>query len=55
MQLPTNMDHNEFDFIEDLVNPFKEFIRKIEDSHKLLPKVSDEPREEVKHEEDETN
>jgi hypothetical protein len=28
------MDHNEFDFIEDLVNPFKAFIRKIDDGKK---------------------
>jgi len=52
MQLPTNMDHNEFDFIDDLVNPFKEFIRKIEDSHRPLPKMGDEPKEEVKKEDD---
>jgi hypothetical protein len=32
MQLPANMDHNEFDFMEDLVLPFKEFIRRIDDT-----------------------
>ena len=25
------MDHNEFDFLADLINPFKEFIRKVEE------------------------
>lgn len=28
------MDHNEFDFMDDLVLPFKEFISRLEDSHK---------------------
>lgn len=28
------MDHNEFDFIEDLVNPFKEFIKRIDDGER---------------------
>jgi len=34
MHLPPNMDHNEFDFIDDLVNPFKEFIRRLGDQNK---------------------
>lgn len=33
MQLPQDMDHNEFDFEKDLVQPFKDFIKRIEDSH----------------------
>ena len=28
------MDHNEFDFIEDLVVPFKDFIKRIDDGYK---------------------
>lgn len=31
MHLPPNMDHNEFDFIDDLVSPFKDFIRRLGD------------------------
>ena len=34
MHLPANMDHNEFDFIDDLVRPFNEFVKRIEDSRK---------------------
>ena len=33
LHLPLNMDHNEFDFIEDLVKPFKDFIKTLEDSY----------------------
>jgi hypothetical protein len=28
------MDHNEFDFLEDLIKPFTEFIKRIDDSKK---------------------
>ena len=31
LQLPPDMDHNQFDFEEDLVKPFKEFLRKIDE------------------------
>jgi hypothetical protein len=27
--LPRNMDHNEFDFIDDLVNPFYNFLMQL--------------------------
>jgi hypothetical protein len=39
MQLPPDMDHNEFDFIDDLVNPFKAFLRKIDDGNKNNKKM----------------
>ncbi len=32
MQLPKEMDHNVFDFDEDLIKPFKIFLKKIDDS-----------------------
>jgi hypothetical protein len=32
MQLPPEMDHNIFDFEEDLINPFKKFLKMIDDS-----------------------
>jgi pimeloyl-ACP methyl ester carboxylesterase len=32
MQLPKDMDHNVFDFDEDLIKPFKQFLKKIDDS-----------------------
>lgn len=32
LHLPPYMDHNEFDFIEDLIKPFTEFIKRIDDS-----------------------
>jgi hypothetical protein len=32
LQLPTDMDHNVFDFDEDLIKPFKAFLKKIDDS-----------------------
>lgn len=45
MHLPPSMDHNEFDFIDDLVNPFKDFIRRLSDEHEPRKK---EETEEVK-------
>lgn len=50
MHLPPNMDHNEFDFIDDLVNPFKEFIRRLGDDSRVKrndleeSKINDEDR-----------
>jgi len=38
MHLPPNMDHNEFDFVDDLVLPFKEFIRRLGDQSKSSKK-----------------
>ena len=38
------MDHNEFDFIDDLVNPFKDFIRRLCDE----PKAKRDETEESK-------
>lgn len=32
LHLPLNMDHNEFDFIEDLVKPFNDFVNRIKDT-----------------------
>lgn len=32
LQLPPEMDHNVFDFDEDLIKPFKDFLRKIDES-----------------------
>ena len=32
LHLPPQMDHNEFDFIEDLINPFSEFLKRINDA-----------------------
>jgi|LauGreDrversion4_2_1035121.scaffolds.fasta_scaffold73939_1 hypothetical protein len=31
LQLPENMDHNNFDFDEDLIKPFKAFLKKIDE------------------------
>ena len=36
MHLPADMDHNEFDFMEDLVKPFTEFLKRIDDSKKFI-------------------
>lgn len=41
------MDHNEFDFMEDLVRPFKEFIKRIDDEKKS-PLKHDNSSEEAK-------
>ena len=30
--MPKEMDHNVFDFDEDLIKPFKDFLKKIDDS-----------------------
>lgn len=32
LQLPPEMDHNQFDFDEDLIKPFKAFLKKIDDA-----------------------
>lgn len=32
LQLPAEMDHNVFDYEEDLVKPFKAFLKKIDES-----------------------
>lgn len=32
--MPPMMDHNEFDFIEDLIRPFTEFLKRIDDGQK---------------------
>lgn len=32
LHMPKEMDHNVFDFDEDLIKPFKEFLKKIDDS-----------------------
>lgn len=37
LHLPEQMDHNEFDFTEDLVHPFLEFINRIDDASKIRP------------------
>jgi hypothetical protein len=34
LHLPPDMDHNEFDFNEDLIKPFTEFLKRIDDSKK---------------------
>ena len=46
------MDHNEFDFIDDLVKPFQDFIKKIEDGIKHKKKIIaiKAEKEEVKEE-----
>ena len=43
MHLPPDMDHNEFDFTEDLIKPFQEFIKRIDDSKKHISKRSSSP------------
>ena len=48
MHLPPDMDHNEFDFIDDLVNPFKAFVRRIEDGRKNSKKFLVSHNEESK-------
>lgn len=48
MQLAQNMDHNEFDFIDDLVVPFKDFMKKIDDGQKHAGKGHPGQEEEVK-------
>lgn len=47
MHLPPDMDHNEFDFIHDLVEPFKSFINRIDDGKRNTKKFA-ENHEEVK-------
>ncbi len=49
MHLPPDMDHNEFDFIDDLVNPFKAFVRRIEDGRKNSKKFLVSHNEESKY------
>ena len=39
MHLPAEMDHNEFDFMEDLILPFAEFIKRIDDTKTLVKHV----------------
>ena len=29
--MPSLMDHNEFDFMDDLVKPFRDFVKRIDD------------------------
>lgn len=31
LHLPPDMDHNEFRFLDDLVRPFQEFVKRIDD------------------------
>ena len=52
MHLPADMDHNEFDFMEDLVKPFTEFNKRIDDSKKFVKHGS---KKEIKKEEDSKN
>lgn len=39
MHLPADMDHNEFDFMDDLILPFAEFIKRIDDTKTLVKHV----------------
>ena len=36
LHLPADMDHNEFDFMEDLIKPFTEFLKRIDDTKKHI-------------------
>jgi len=38
LHLPEKMDHNEFQLDEDLVLPFKEFVKRLDDQQKLKSK-----------------
>lgn len=54
--MPKEMDHNVFDFDEDLIKPFKDFLKKIDDSiasearraAKGQPTAAKEPKQLIK-------
>ena len=48
LHLPPDMDHNEFQLIDDLVSPFKQFISQLEAPQRKAAGVSFRPPEATK-------